>query len=132
MKIRKAKFEEKVWGKEEHIADFPNSGYCGKKLHLNEGYRCSVHRHEKDETFYIEQGKVYFELETENKDMEDAILVQGNIVDIHNCKWHRFSGLEDSVIIEFSTPDTESERKVKSMKIPDFKNLKERVLNRRF
>ena len=61
MKIKKAEIVEKVWGYEEYIANFPDSGYCGKKLHLNKGYRCSVHSHpEKDETFYIEKGRIYF------------------------------------------------------------------------
>ena len=130
MKIKKAEIVEKVWGYEEYIANFPDSGYCGKKLHLNKGYRCSVHSHpEKDETFYIEKGRIYFELQN-GECMEETILIPGNIVDIHDGKLHRFSGLEDSVIIEFSMPDVESKRKTDSEVIPDFENFAENVEKR--
>src|SRR3989338_4343898 len=122
MEIRKANNIEKIWGYEEQIANFSERGYCGKKLHLNKGYRCSVHNHpEKDETFYIEKGRVYFELQN-GECMEEAILISGNIIDIHDGKFHRFSGLEDSVIIEFSMRDVESERRTNSEAIPDFEN----------
>ena len=47
---------KKKWGKEIWIV---NREYCGKKLVLNKGFRCSMHFHKnKDETFYILTGKV--------------------------------------------------------------------------
>jgi len=127
MEIKKPRIVDKVWGYEEIIVNLDGK-YCGKKLHLNKGYRCSIHRHTKEETFYIEKGKIYLELENENKEIEGEVLCECNIVHILPNRWHRFSGLEDSIIIEFSTPDTESERRELSGKIPDFeeflKNIK--------
>lgn len=128
MEIKKPRIVDKIWGNEEIIAE-GNPDYCGKKLNLKEGYRCSIHKHAKDETFYIQEGKLYLELEGSSEAFEKAILSKGNIVHIPINKWHRFSGLEDSVIIEFSTPDVESERRTKSEKIPDFVEWKNKILN---
>ena len=59
-------FVEKVWGHEEWIVNNPK--YCGKKLVLKKGYRCSIHKHDiKDETFYILSGTVLLETEFEEK-----------------------------------------------------------------
>jgi len=127
MELRKPTIVDKVWGREDHIANFKDKGYCGKLLVLKEGHRCSIHRHGKDETFYVLKGRVFMELEGDNGEMEYRILVPGNVLDIFDKKWHRFSGLEDSVIVEFSTPDEESERKVDSGKIPDFENWKKEI-----
>jgi mannose-6-phosphate isomerase-like protein (cupin superfamily) len=130
METRKPKYEKKAWGKEEHIVN--NEKYCGKKLHLKEGFRCSIHAHPKEETFYIEKGLVFMELENEdgNGQMESLILKRKDIVHILPNKYHRFSGLKKSVIIEFSTPDTESTRKTQSGAIPDFENWKSSLLEK--
>jgi hypothetical protein len=41
----------KVWGYEQTIV---NGAYCGKRMFLREGFRCSIHHHRlKDETFYV-------------------------------------------------------------------------------
>ena len=50
MEIKKPEIEDKVWGFEEKIANVDGK-YCGKKLHLTEGFRSSYHKHAKDETF---------------------------------------------------------------------------------
>ena len=86
----------KVWGHEEVIA---NRDYCGKKLVLNKGFRCSMHHHKlKDETFYILNGKVLLEI-----GMQKSIMLPGDSMLIKPGQKHRFTGLEDSEIIEFST-----------------------------
>ena len=120
MEITQPLAVKKVWGREEIIVN--NEKYCGKILVLNRGYRCSIHRHPKDETFYVQSGEVYLELENNQGNMESAILLPNSVVHISPGRWHRFSGLENSVIFEFSTPDTESERSVPSEAIPDFEN----------
>ena len=93
----------KVWGAEIWIAN--NSLYCGKKLLLKKGFQCSIHHHKiKDETFYIESGKVLMEY-------EDAPfkMLPGDSLRILPGVRHRFTGLEDSVIFEFSTQHFESD-----------------------
>ena len=93
----------KVWGKELWIAN--NDKYCGKILTLKKGFRCSVHYHKnKHETFYILKGKVLMELGDEKK-----IMNPGDIQVVEQNQKHRFTGLEDSEIIEFSTHHEESD-----------------------
>ena len=116
------KIVEKVWGSEEWIIN--TEKYCGKILRLDMRYRCSMHHHKiKDETFYVLSGRIMLEIED-----NDILLNQGDSQRILPMNKHRFSGVEDSVIIEFSThhEDGDSYRETKSEKIPDdeFKQLK--------
>ena len=96
------KIVKKLWGHEEWIV---NRDYCGKKLVLKKGLRCSVHHHKnKDETFYIIKGKVLIELDKEKK-----VMLPGDSILIEPGTKHRFTGLEDSEIIEFSTHHEDSD-----------------------
>ena len=103
MKVEGIKCVEKVWGSEEWIVNTP--AYCGKFLQLKKGKRCSLHYHKnKDETFYILNGRVLMEI-----DNKDNIMKKGDVKHITPMTLHRFSGLECSVIIEFSTHHEESD-----------------------
>ena len=102
---------QKSWGKEIWIV---NGSYCGKILVLNKGYRCSLHHHKnKDETFYVSKGKVLIELEEHGK-LEKAVMNEGESLRVMPGQKHRFTGLEESKIIEFSThhEDSDSYRNV--------------------
>jgi len=91
----------KIWGEERWIVN--NNEYCGKQLILKAGFQSSLHYHKnKFETFYIHFGKVLFELEQDDG-IQKFILLPEAIVDIHSRRIHRFTGLENSVIFEFST-----------------------------
>jgi quercetin dioxygenase-like cupin family protein len=97
MKISDTKRVEKVWGYEIWMAN--TDLYCGKELGLKKGKRCSLHYHiNKDETFYIQKGKVLMEINEEEK-----VMIPGEAILIESYTKHRFSGLEDSIIIEIST-----------------------------
>jgi len=115
-------FVEKVWGHEEWIVN--NHKYCGKKLVLKAGHRCSMHQHVvKDETFYILSGKVL--LETDYKEVKEAkLMTPGDVIHIEIGMWHRFTGIVDSEIMEFSTfhMEEDSVRKELSGKV-DLKDL---------
>lgn len=115
--MSKHKEVKKEWGKEEVIV---NRDYCGKKLILNKGFRCSMHYHKnKEETFYILKGKVLLEI-----GMQKNIMLPGDSILIKPCQKHRFTGLEDSEIMEFSThhEDSDSYRDELSGKV-DLDNL---------
>jgi len=115
------KIIQKIWGEEHWIVN--NDKYCGKKLILKKGFRSSIHHHKiKDETFYIQSGKVLMELGEDVK--EKKIMIPGDIIHILPNMWHRFTGLEDSEIFEFSTKHMEEDsyRKTQSEKI-DLKEL---------
>ena len=103
---------KKEWGKEVWIV---NRDYCGKKLVLNKGFRCSMHHHKnKDETFYVLKGKVLMEIGDEKH-----IMLPGHSILIKPNTRHRFTGLEDSEIMEFSThhEDSDSYREELSGKV---------------
>ncbi len=86
----------KVWGKEIWIT---NRDYCGKILILNKGFQCSMHFHKKkDETFYVLKGKVLLELGSSK-----WVMNPGESLLIPPGAQHRFTGLENSEILEFST-----------------------------
>lgn len=94
-------FVKKVWGHEEWIVNNPK--YCGKKLVLKKGFRCSMHKHDvKDETFYVLSGKVLMETDYLGE-KENRIMTPGDVIHIKTGMWHRFSGIIDSEIMEFST-----------------------------
>ena len=100
----------KGWGKELWIAN--NEKYCGKKLILNKGKKCSVHFHKiKDETFFVQSGKVQLDMYPEGFPgrQERIIMEPGTTVRIPQNTPHQFYGLEDSEIFEFSTQHFEED-----------------------
>ncbi|MBU1007919.1 cupin domain-containing protein [Candidatus Dependentiae bacterium] len=94
-------FVEKVWGHEEWIAN--SETYCGKKLVVRMGFRCSMHQHKvKDETFYLASGRMLLETEIDGRKSK-RLLTPGDVQHITVGMWHRFTALEDSELFEFST-----------------------------
>lgn len=92
----------KEWGEEHWIV---NKEYCGKKLLLKKNRRCSMHSHKKkDEVFYLQSGKVLLEM-----DGKKHTLLPGDFVHVLPNSPHRFTGLQDSEIIEFSTTHDEED-----------------------
>lgn len=103
---------KKVWGEELWIV---NSKYCGKLLFLKKGFRCSLHYHKKkDETFYIISGEVWIEV-----GKTEWLMKPGDVQHIPPNTLHRFTGITDAEIIEFSTHhlDSDSYRKELSGKV---------------
>lgn len=95
---------EKVWGEEHWIVNTPE--YCGKKLVLKRGFRCSIHYHKlKHETFYVQSGKVFMEVNGESFFMNP-----GDSVVINRGDIHRFTGIDQlNEIFEFSTQHFEDD-----------------------
>ena len=115
---------KKEWGEEHWIV---NREYCGKKLLLKRGFRCSIHQHpKKDETFHLESGLVWLEISEEGR-----LLRPGDSVHLPPRTPHRFSGIEDSVFYEFSTHHSDEDclRDEPSGRIPDdtFRALREQA-----
>lgn len=94
--------ERKEWGEEHWIV---NKEYCGKKLVLKKNYRCSMHAHRaKEEVFYLQSGSVRMEVGG-----EQYLLAPGDFVHVPSGTPHRFTGVEESVIFEFSTNHSEDD-----------------------
>jgi len=93
---------KKVWGKEDWIVNFSDANYCGKRLLLNEGYQCSIHYHKiKSEVFYINKGLVLMQAYGESK-----LMKPGESIYLEQGVKHRFIGITDAEIIEFSSHHT--------------------------
>ena len=80
-------------------------GYCGKFIFIMKGQTCPMHLHRiKHETFYLVKGTV---------EMEAGggltIMRQGDIKVMPQHTPHRFTGLENSLILECSKPDIMSD-----------------------
>ena len=108
------KIVEKPWGREIWYAD--QSAYAGKVLEVKKGCRLSLQYHErKTETLDLLSGKVLLTFralaagESPSASLVSAadqrVWLPGQTVHIPVRTIHRFEALEDSVLIESSTPD---------------------------
>ncbi len=108
------KIVEKPWGREIWYAN--QAAYAGKVLEVKQGRRLSLQYHErKTETLYLLSGKVLLTLRAIAPDETPAVSL---VTPADQCVWlpgqtvhlpvrtiHRFEALEDSVLLEVSTPD---------------------------
>jgi mannose-6-phosphate isomerase-like protein (cupin superfamily) len=105
---------EKPWGREIWYAD--QAAYAGKVLEVKKGRRLSLQYHErKTETLFLLSGKVLLTLralaagETPAPSLvtpaDQSVWLPGRAVHIPARTILRFEALEDSVLLEVSTPE---------------------------
>ena len=133
------KIDYKSWGHEEWLVNF--NKYCAKLLFLKKNHFCSFHCHRlKTESFIVLDGKVQliYCLNPRVSDSEIDFTDYGNDTSslefpqsiilhpkdrfhIEPGLWHRFIGLEDSLILEVSTQhfDEDSYRALPSGKLDE-------------
>jgi mannose-6-phosphate isomerase-like protein (cupin superfamily) len=121
MKVTRYKKTKKVWGEEHEIVNCDL--YCGKELVLKKQFRCSIHKHfVKDETFFLLKGLIFLEIKRdEDSQIEEFLLIPGDVFRLNPGVYHRFTGLKNSKFIEFSTKhsDDDSYRLTESEKMKD-------------
>lgn len=94
----------KPWGHELIWAH--TERYVGKVLFVKAGERLSLQYHEKkDETIYVLSGKMVFEVGPKDGEREDLVLKAGDAYRITPFTTHRMIALEDTSILEASTPE---------------------------
>jgi mannose-6-phosphate isomerase len=94
---------EKPWGYELLFALTPQ--YAGKVIFVRKGYRLSLQYHKaKDESMYLLQGKVLFIVQPQNGKITETIGEPGFCLHLPLMTTHRIEALEDSTILEVSTP----------------------------
>jgi quercetin dioxygenase-like cupin family protein len=94
---------EKPWGYELHWAK--TDRYVGKVIHVNKGHALSLQYHRlKDETIFLWSGKILFEIE-ENGQLVGREMLPGESVHVTPPTVHRMTAIEDSDIMEVSTPE---------------------------
>lgn len=97
-----------LWGEERWVIN--TDDYCGKIIILKKGWQSSLHYHrKKDETFYVNKGKVKLEFEIDDRicfiimEPKDSYRIKPGIK-------HRFRSLtKQSEVIEFSTHHEDSD-----------------------
>ena len=95
---------EKPWGYELHWAI--TDRYVGKVLHVNRGEALSLQYHErKDEFLYVIRGAVDIELGGADGALTSHRLVEGDTLHITPGTRHRLTAIEDTDIVEVSTPE---------------------------
>ena len=110
MSFSEIKIVPKGWGYEKWICN--NKEYCGKLLHIIKGKKCSWHYHIlKDETFYLQEGKLLVRYSDENniEDAKELILEKGDKFHVYRGLRHQMFALEDSDLFEFSTEHFDSD-----------------------
>lgn len=103
MKIPLNKFVDKPWGNEKWLA--VNEHYALKIITLNKGARTSLQYHkQKEEHIYVWEGKLSCEEDDGQGNMITTIYEVGEIMHNPTLAKHRLTALEDTVILEVSTP----------------------------
>jgi mannose-6-phosphate isomerase len=96
----------KPWGSELWFAH--TESYAGKILRVRAGYRLSIQYHEeKDETSYVLSGRVIVSQGDSVEEMTAQELGPGESWHIPPLVVHTLEAVEDSEIIEVSTPQLE-------------------------
>ena len=95
---------DKPWGYELRWAI--TDRYAGKVLHVNKGEALSLQYHErKDECQYVIRGVVDVELGVEGGDLTTRRMKAGDTLHITPGTRHRITAVEDTDIVEVSTPE---------------------------
>lgn len=110
--LGEARRVSKPWGYELIVAETPR--YTGKLEHLKAGHRISLQYHAadgeyspaKEETMCLIQGKVLLWVGRTPDELECIDLVPFRGYRIEPPLIHRLEALEDSIVVEFSTPET--------------------------
>lgn len=97
-------FVHKPWGHESIWAK--TDRYVGKTLHVKSGEALSLQYHTvKDETIMVLTGRLRFEFFAEGAEPQCCELGPGNPFHITPGLRHRMVALDDTVVLEVSTPE---------------------------
>jgi mannose-6-phosphate isomerase len=97
---------EKPWGHELWWAQ--TDSYAGKLLMVDAGQRISLQLHrEKDETSYLMSGRLRLTQGPNEEELEETEVAPGGAWRIEPGTVHTIEALEDSVVLEVSTPQLE-------------------------
>jgi mannose-6-phosphate isomerase len=97
---------EKPWGHEIWWAH--TKEYAGKILTVNTGHALSLQfHHEKDETSYLLSGRLRLTRGASEEELEEQEIEPGQAWRVEPGTIHSIEALEDSVVLEVSTPQLE-------------------------
>jgi mannose-6-phosphate isomerase-like protein (cupin superfamily) len=98
---------EKPWGHE--LIWSVTDAYCGKVLFVRAGHSLSLQFHrEKDEAWFVQDGRAKIELgEVGDSVLKEEVVGAGAAFHYPPGTVHRVTALEDTTILEVSTPHLE-------------------------
>ena len=97
---------EKPWGHELVFA--ATDRYCGKIIFVRAGEQLSLQFHrEKDETIFVQSGRAEFEIGDPGGALDIEVVGSGRAFRLVAGTVHRIRALEDTVLLEVSTPEVE-------------------------
>ncbi|HEY91293.1 MAG TPA: cupin [Dehalococcoidia bacterium] len=97
---------EKPWGYELLWAH--TAKYVGKILFVKKGHRLSMQYHEqKDESMYMYSGKASLETVDKHNTPVSTVFEPGQTVWLPPLTRHRIEAIEDTLLLEVSTPELE-------------------------
>ena len=100
-------FRDKYWG---HIQTMLNRTYTGKRLFFKQGKHSSLHFHcNKTETYFIHSGELLVRLRAGRGEDRSFTLHAGDTLFIPPGLMHQDGAIQDTVIIEVSTHDEDSD-----------------------
>jgi mannose-6-phosphate isomerase len=95
---------EKPWGYELWWAR--TDRYVGKHLHITKGHALSLQYHnQKDETIFVWAGRMLFETGPQGGTLTSREMGPGDAVHVTPGTIHRMTALEDTDLMEVSTPE---------------------------
>ena len=95
---------EKPWGYELVWAQ--SERYLGKELYVREGHALSLQYHTvKDETIYVQRGRIELQIGPRDGVLATEVVGPGRAFRLRPETVHRVLALEDSLLLEVSTPD---------------------------
>ena len=98
---------EKYWGRIESIV---SREFVGKRIELRRAGQSSLEFHvEKAESYYVHSGRVKVGLRIGRGENKSLVLNEGDRFDIPQGLMHMRIGLEDSILMEASTPDSDGD-----------------------
>ncbi len=96
-RVEKPWGHELIWGK--------TKDYVGKMLFIKKGHQLSLQFHRvKEETIFLQTGKMKFLFEDEKGSLLEVILTPGEAHHIPTGRKHRMIAMEDCEVFEVSTP----------------------------
>lgn len=97
---------EKPWGHE--IVFALTDRYCGKVLFIRQGEQLSLQFHRrKDEVIYVHEGRIELEVGEPGRTPDVEVVGPGRAFRFTPGTVHRWRALEDTLVLEVSTPDVD-------------------------
>ncbi len=95
---------EKPWGHE--IVFARTEKFAAKVIHVRQGEQLSLQFHrEKDEVVYVHEGRIELEIGEPGRQPDVEVVGAGRAFHLAPGVVHRWRELEDTVILEVSTPE---------------------------